>query len=182
VLILLKVAKKEQGFAQLLVIGLVVVVLVVVGLAVWNVQKTSKRGDQAGQASPTPTAIVQAASPSATITPAPLTTAQVYAIANAAADKFCKTHPDYSGAINSNLVFKSSPVDSAGRLALYASNNTFVLLQGSCFTSAGAFASYEGGWVVKISSGAGEVVDITQESFHADKVQQYNIPPYTDFK
>jgi hypothetical protein len=61
----MKHLKRQDGIAQLLIVALVAIVLVVIGLAIWQSQHVKTKADQATN-SPTPSAAAQASS-----TPAP---------------------------------------------------------------------------------------------------------------
>lgn len=63
--------KRQEGVVLPLLIGLVALVVVVIGLAVWQSQHAKTKANQAST-SPTPTAVAQASStPTPTATPAP---------------------------------------------------------------------------------------------------------------
>ncbi len=65
----MKYLKRQDGIAHLLMVGLVAVVLVVIGVAVWQSQQAKSKADQTAS-TPTPTA-VSSATPTSSGTPVP---------------------------------------------------------------------------------------------------------------
>jgi hypothetical protein len=175
--------KNERGAVLIIELCVLAVVLVAAGFAGYNYYQNQKTASPS--VSPLP---ASAPSPS----PAASTTAAAfyrYAIAIAAADRFCDTDPNKradaraDGAGDSRLVFKALSIGPDKKQALYSSDGRFVLLSGICVVAdTGATAGGDGAHVVKLTGTSGEVVDMTQEGFHPDKVQLHGIPDYADFK
>lgn len=63
--------RKQEGVAQLLVVGLVAVVVVVVGLAIWQAQKSSNKSDPATPKATATPAAQSSPSPTPVATPVP---------------------------------------------------------------------------------------------------------------
>ena len=140
----------ERGSVLFVELIVLTILLTVVGIAAFRYYEHKNAVSPA--ASPVPRTPRPAS-------PSPTPGIDKHAVAVAAADKYCKTHPIGRDEIISRLVFKEITDREDGYCARYSSDGQFALLLGICiYPSDGKPAGPDGGWAIRFTGETGELL------------------------